>query len=130
MSMNSRAIRSPMAVRRAAITPWQGSIGHVAESELGILAVDVELSDDRDGRQPLDALLDILLKRRRQGHGQAVIRAAEQLLAHPDRKVARAVNDRQHPDPRTDRQKIVGRSPLFLHGILPGPGPDRLQLAV
>ena len=26
-SMNSRAIRSPRAVRKAAITPWQGSIG-------------------------------------------------------------------------------------------------------
>ena len=26
-SMNSRAIRSPRAVRKAAITPWHGSIG-------------------------------------------------------------------------------------------------------
>ena len=92
-----------------------GIDGHVAEAKLGVVTVNVELGDGRDGWQPLDALLDVVLKRGRQRHGHTVIRATEQLLAHPDREIARAMNDRQHPDPRTDRQKIVGRSPRFPH---------------
>ena len=45
----------------------------------------------------------------------------QQFLAHPDRKVARPVDDRQNPDPGTDGQEIVGcpRGPHCLPGLDP-----------
>ena len=92
-----------------------GINGHVAEAELGVVAIDIKLSNHRNGWQPLDARLDVFLEGGWQRYGHTVIRAAEQLLAHADRAIARTMNDRQHPDPRTDRQKIVRVCPRFLH---------------
>ena len=98
---------------------------HIAETLLVVLPIDVGLGDHRDGGQPIDARLDILLERRGQRHGQAVIGTIEQLLAHPDGEIARPVDDRQDPDPRADRQEIVrsGSRPVhrWLRGVL---GPD------
>src|SRR5947209_6570477 len=71
---------------------------HVVEA----IALSIAPDDRRDGRQKLDRRLDVVLERRRQRHGDAVIRPRQQLLADPDGEVARAVDDRQGPHSGTD----------------------------
>ncbi len=78
----------------------------VGEARLRTLGV--ALNDDGDGRQVLNGPLDAFLERRRQRHGQAIVRALEQLGPDAHGTVAGAVNDRQGPDARADGQESVG----------------------
>ena len=112
-SMNSRAIRSPRAVRKRGDHPLAGVDRHIAEARLAprhrssSVSASTWTTTEIAGKL-LDGRLDVVLERRRQRHRHAVIRPAQQLLADLDREIARAVDDRQDPDPRADRQEVVG----------------------
>ena len=92
------------------VTEAVGPVGRLVVNRF-----DVQLRDDGNGRQPLDGRLHVLLERRWQRDGDAVIRAGQKLFADPNGKVARAVDDRQDPDAGADPEEVVGgRS--FGHG--------------
>ena len=110
--------------------------GNVTEAQLGVVAIGVELSNDGDFGKSLDGLLDIVLERRRQRHGDAIVRPLEDLLAHPDREIARAVDDRHHADPLADPEEIIGGGTSRGHHFTPdgqrrsfaSPGPRPLRI--
>ena len=101
-----------------------GVDGDVAEPVA--IAVGVGLEHGRDHGQPLDGGLHIVLERRRQGDGQAVVRPGQQLLAGHDREVARPMHDRQDADFGPDGEEVVGARTVGCHDVI-RPHPRRLR---